>query len=153
MPAKISSRIFISTFSLVAILVLVASAVFSDTGNKVRVVTLIIAGQKIYADVADTPSLRSKGLSGKKVLDTNNGMIFVFDEPGLYSFWMKDMLFSIDIIWFNENREVIDVWENAHPFSYPKSYAPEQMAKYVLEVSAGFSENFGIKNGDKLEFK
>ena len=79
--------------------------------------------------------------------------IFVFDKSYKYSFWMKDMLFPIDIIWIGEDFSVVDITENAEPNSYPNLFTPREEALYVLEVNAGFSNEKGLKIGDKVEFK
>jgi uncharacterized membrane protein (UPF0127 family) len=128
------------------------------------VVTLIektleikIAGKTINATVADTEEKRKKGLSGISALSEDEGMIFVFPESGYYSFWMKDMLFPIDIIWIDENKEVVYIKKNALPESFPDSFSSldaedEKTAKYVLEVFSGFADKFSLSVGDAVEF-
>lgn len=111
-----------------------------------------IAGQKIKVDLALTSIEQGKGLSGKKELKKDTGMLFVFDHSDNYTFWMKDMNFPIDIIWFDENLNVVFVKKNATPESYPESFSPNQNSKYVLEVYSGFSENNNLKVGEKVEF-
>ncbi len=78
-------------------------------------------------------------------------MLFVFDKPDIYSFWMKDMLFPIDMIWISEDGKVVYIERDARPESYPNSFIPDAPAKYVLEVNAGFSEKNNLKVGDKVE--
>ena len=78
-------------------------------------------------------------------------MLFVFDHPAQYPFWMKDMNFPIDIIWIDENLKVIFIKKNAVPESYPEVFTSPQNSKYVLEVVAGFSDKYNIKIGDKVE--
>src|SRR3989338_3180334 len=63
-----------------------------------------IVGQNIKVDLALTMLEQAQGLSGREVLGENEGMLFVFDTPGKYSFWMKDMKFAIDIIWFTPSE-------------------------------------------------
>lgn len=101
--------------------------------------------------VADTEMLRAKGLSGQNSLGDNKGMLFVFTEPGLHGFWMKDMYFQIDIIWFDENYQIVDVWERALPDSYPKVFIPRLKAKFVLEVPAGFFSEHNLKIGNTIK--
>lgn len=112
---------------------------------------VILGKQEVTVTIADTPLLREKGLSGRKALASNEGMLFVFSEPGFHGFWMKDMLFSIDIIWFDQNRRIVDVWERATPASYPKVFTPRVSAQFVLEVPAGFFLDHSLKIGDIVE--
>ncbi len=121
-----------------------------------------IAGKIINVELADTDSKREQGLSGHKPLADDEGMLFVFDQPDKYAFWMKDMLFPIDIIWLKVlppakgedlgGGEVIHIEKNAQPSSYPDSFEPGADAQYVLEVNAGFSEKNSFKIGDRIKF-
>jgi uncharacterized membrane protein (UPF0127 family) len=79
-------------------------------------------------------------------------MLFVFDKPSIYPFWMKDMNFPIDMIWIGENDEVVYIEKNAQPDSYPETFVSSQNAKYVLEVISSFSEKNNLKVGDRVEF-
>lgn len=111
-----------------------------------------IGGQNVKVDLALTEAEHTKGLSGKNELMENEGMLFVFDKPGKYSFWMKDMSFPIDIVWFGEDMKVVYIKKNADPKLYPETYGPDTDAKYVLEVMAGFSDKNNLKVGDSLKF-
>src|SRR3989344_45500 len=99
-----------------------------------------VAGQSIKVELVLTEREHERGLSGRSELKENEGMLFVFDYPGVYSFWMKDMNFPIDIIWFAEDLKVVYIKKDARPESYPETYKPFKDAKYVLEVVSGFSE-------------
>ena len=121
----------------IVIAVLVA-AMFATTTKKDHQIRVILGGAQVFVEIADTSSLREKGLSGHKKLSADQGMLFVFQESQQYGFWMKDMLFPIDIIWFDSNRKIVDVWENATPESYPKIFTPRALSLFVLEVPAGF---------------
>lgn len=86
-----------------------------------------------------TPAAMSQGLSGRKSLADNQGMLFVFPQEGYHSFWMKGMLFPIDIIWLDKDYKVVYVKENAQPctFLYCPLYTPNKPAQYVLEAVPG----------------
>lgn len=104
----------------------------------------------LKVEIVKTPEAQAKGLSGRASLKENEGMLFVFDGLDIYYFWMKDMNFPIDIIWFDENRKIIYIEKNATPESYPQSFGPDENAKYVLEIVAGFTEKYNIKVGDTI---
>lgn len=114
---------------------------------------ITLNGNELSVVVADTDFLRERGLGGYDNLPQNEGMLFIFPKPERYGFWMKGMQFPIDIIWFDEHRKVIDVWENASPASYPKVHTPEVPAQYVLEVAAGYWKNHALKEDDVLELE
>ncbi|OGI79488.1 hypothetical protein A3F19_02095 [Candidatus Nomurabacteria bacterium RIFCSPHIGHO2_12_FULL_37_29] len=112
-----------------------------------------IMGQNIRVNLATTDAAREQGLSGRENLKEDEGMLFVFDYPDKYSFWMKDMNFPIDMIWIGENKEIIYIKKNARPESFPESYGPTADSKYVLEIVSGLSSKNNLKEGDKVEFK
>ena len=111
-----------------------------------------IAGQTIKVDLALTPKTQEQGLSGRTELKENEGMLFVFNKPSQYSFWMKDMNFPIDIIWLGEDLRIVYIEKEAKPESYPNAFTPDQKAKFVLEVMSGFSEKNNLKEGDIVKF-
>ncbi|KKP89822.1 hypothetical protein A2456_00110 [Candidatus Nomurabacteria bacterium RIFOXYC2_FULL_36_19] len=114
-----------------------------------------IAGQEIKVDLALTKEARAQGLSGRKDLKENEGMLFVFERSGNYLFWMKDMFFSIDIIWLGEDMKVIYIKKDARPELYPEIYGSQEGkpdARFILEVVSGFSDKNNLKVGDGVEF-
>ncbi|MFH1170332.1 MAG: DUF192 domain-containing protein [Candidatus Vogelbacteria bacterium] len=108
---------------------------------------LTIGNTKILVEIADTEATRTRGLSGRPSLAENTGLLFIFDHADYYNFWMKEMNFPIDIIWFDDNWRVIDVTINALPQDFPATYQPRAPARYVLEVNAGFSSAHQITIG------
>ncbi len=122
---------------------------FSNSSKTINSVQ--IAGQNIKVILALTEDEQTKGLSVKDKLNENEGMLFVFDQIGKHNFWMKDMNFSIDIIWLGEDMKVVYVKENVHPETYPETFGPEISSKYVLELVAGFSKKNNLKIGDSVK--
>ncbi|MEI6280933.1 MAG: DUF192 domain-containing protein [bacterium] len=118
--------------------------------NNIKFVKL--AGQNIKVDLAVTDEARRQGLSGRSGLGENEGMLFIFDKPDKYYFWMKDMNFPIDMIWVTEDMKVIYIQKNAPPEAYPETYGPDANTKYVLEVVSGFSDKNNLKIGDSVLF-
>jgi len=111
----------------------------------------MLGGQQIWLEKAETDKERIKGLSGQKGLAPNQGLLFVFPTPGLYSIWMKDMLFPIDVFWLNENLAVIHIEERLTPESFPQGFVSAEPASFVLEMIAGSAERLGIELGESLE--
>ena len=106
-------------------------------------------------EIRDTKEERAKGLMNIEELDEKKGMLFVFDDSSIYSFWMKNTLIELDIIWINENLEIVWIAKNVNPCEEDPcpSYNPQENAKYVLEINAGLSEKYGVKIDDKVELK
>ncbi|MEX0930603.1 MAG: DUF192 domain-containing protein [Candidatus Paceibacterota bacterium] len=122
----------------------------TDSDESIRSVEL--AGVCIDVDVAESPEERAQGLSGRAELADGTGMLFVFAETGLHSFWMKDMRFSIDILWFSSDRRLVQVVKDASPESFPESFRPSEPALYVLEVPAGATSQYGVAEGNVIRF-
>lgn len=110
---------------------------------------------KVMAEVANTQDSRSLGLGGRESLAKDGGMLFVFDTEAKHSFWMKNVKFSIDIVWLDKNKKVIHFVKNAKPDSGEnfEIFTPPINAKYVLEVRGGSVEEFGIETGTKATFE
>jgi uncharacterized membrane protein (UPF0127 family) len=100
----------------------------------------------------NTEPLREKGLSGRRCIGGDQAMLFVFDTPGLYGIWMKDMNFAIDVVWLDENRSVVSVEQHMRPSSYPRVYQPGMQAKYVVELQDGASETAKISTGSAFSW-
>lgn len=140
-------------FALYVFLVIICSAVGLRTVNFFTKQGKVIIKDQTFkvAVLKDEWELR-QGLSGKEKLAKNKGMLFVFPKEDKYSFWMKDMRFSIDIIWIN-NDKIIHIEENLPipTTNYLEEYSPEEPARYVLEINAGLSQKYGFKVGDTVK--
>jgi len=115
---------------------------------------LYAPNKNINVEIVDTNDLRMKGLSGREGLDTDTGMLFVFENQSVNNcFVMRDMKFSIDMVWLNEKKEVLNVSENVSPNTYPEEiFCPVSPAKYGLELNAGSATQAGITPGVTLKF-
>ncbi|HEX2792373.1 MAG TPA: DUF192 domain-containing protein [Candidatus Paceibacterota bacterium] len=102
-------------------------------------------------EVADTEALREQGLSARDSLGDDSGMLFVFPASGLHGFWMKDMRFSIDMLWLDDAGAIVHVVSNAAPETYPEIFTPPAPARYVLEVPAGYTARRGWGIGTVLD--
>lgn len=103
-------------------------------------------------EVADTTAAREKGLSDRSSLPTQNGMLFEFNRPGPYCFWMKDMRFPLDIIWLDNQKRVVFIEPHLSPQTYPRSYCSDKSARYVVELNAGQAQQAGLKTGTLVNF-
>ncbi|MHA7646998.1 DUF192 domain-containing protein [Nitrosopumilus sp. S4] len=112
--------------------------------------TIKIDDIPLEVQIADTEPRRVRGLMFQDQLPYDQGMIFVFDQPGLYSLWMLNMQFPLDMIWFDEDGKVVHIETNITPcrtaleITTCQSVVPENEATYVLEVTAGFVEQNNI---------
>jgi len=106
-------------------------------------------------ELAITTQERTRGLAFREKLDLDKGMLFVFENEGEYSFWMKNTLIPLDIIWINEDKEVVYISENTQPCKedFCPSINPRKNAKYVLEINGGISKEISLNIGDKTELK
>lgn len=108
---------------------------------------------KVEAELAFTDANRSRGLMFRESLPPDAGMLFVFPNLDIQSFWMKNTLIPLDILWLNERKEVVYI-VTAHPCKKEpcQSISPMQKARYVLEVNAGFAKKHKIDLGSQVEF-
>lgn len=111
---------------------------------------LAVGKSIIDVQVATSSEDQAKGLGGRSCLGNNEGMLFIFNEPGFYPFWMKDVKFAIDIAWIDDKGEVVDSRTNVQPDSYPTSYVSQTAAKKVLELAAGELKALNISSGTKI---
>jgi hypothetical protein len=104
---------------------------------------------RLKIQIADNLKKKFLGLSGQKKMPEQEGMLFVFNQPGSHSFWMRGMKFPLDIIWINKDLEIIEIKKDIQPDSFPQIYKSIDPAKYVLEINAGLSDQYNIKEGDR----
>ena len=104
----------------------------------------------VNVEVADTPQKQSQGLMSRENLKLDHGMLFIFDDESILSFWMKGTLIPLDMIFVDKTFRIINVVDNALPCNTEPcpDYSSEKPAKYVLEVNAGFVETNDIEAGD-----
>ncbi len=145
--------------SMVIVLVILG-IVFFDKSNEIKekkFQTIKINDIFLNVEIADTDKERIKGLSGRKNLEENKGLLFVFDTEGYHGIWMKEMNFNIDIAWLDKNKKIIHIEKNVSPNTYPKVFYSFDKDKptldlYVLETNANFFEKADIEVEDLAEF-
>jgi uncharacterized membrane protein (UPF0127 family) len=114
-----------------------------------------LAGKVVKIEIADTAEEKAQGLAGRTSLSDEQGMLFVFSPPTKPSFWMKDMVIPIDIVWISQGK-VVAVSENVQPQpgvadASLTRYSPQSEVEYVLELSSGWAKRYGLKPGDSVE--
>ena len=110
-----------------------------------------IGNQEFLIEVANTDQGRQRGLMFRESMPKDHGMLFVFDEITKHSFWMKNTLIPLDMVWIDENNKIVDI-QTALPCPPEEkcpSYVPQENAKYVLEVNLGVLE---AEIGGKVKF-
>ncbi|MBX4200205.1 DUF192 domain-containing protein [Candidatus Parcubacteria bacterium] len=122
----------------------------TKVSKKKDTTTITLGSHTMEVYIADTPALEELGLSYRKSLPANTGMLFIFSTPSAPGFWMKDMNFSLDMIWISLEGKIVSITKDISPSTYPKAFYPPSVIKYVLEVPAGFSDAEGVKVGDFL---
>lgn len=114
---------------------------------------------RFEVEVANSPALRDKGLSGRSFMEERRGMLFIPDGPEIGPFWMRGMRFPLDLIWIGKNCRVVDITAFVpvprpgtpdHELRRYHSYPP---AAYTLEVNAGEAHRFNIRVGDSVDFQ
>ena len=103
-------------------------------------------------EIAQTSEERAKGLMFRESMPENYGMLFVFDDDVPRSFWMKNTLIPLDMIFIDGNMTVVDV-KNAVPCKEDPCSTYSAHGKYVLEINAGLAEKYGVKAGSRMSRK
>lgn len=120
-------------------------------------------GTVVSLEIADTEAERQRGLMFRERLAETDGMLFVFEQPGVYPFWMQNCRIALDIVWLDERFRVVSIAESVPPCRLPgcdppcasmecPSYppAPGTTAKYVVELAAGFAKRHALKTSQIL---
>lgn len=125
---------------------------------------LSLGERSFSVSVADTAAEQIRGLSGRSRLGADEGMLFVFPRSERHGFWMKEMVFPIDIMWLNDGEPqtdaegrrrlvVVDIKENVLPETFPEVFYPREKAQYALEAKAGTVRGSDIRVGDRAVFR
>ncbi len=116
---------------------------------------ITLAGTSLKVFVAESSSEVAQGLSGRHGLRDGEGMLFIFGNPSIQTFWMQDMLFDIDMIFIRDNI-IVDIAKNMpkpKPYEWPATYSSKNSADMVLEVNSGLSDRNGWEVGDSINYQ
>ncbi len=105
----------------------------------------------IDIEIAETDDERARGLMDRKSMLDSQGMLFIFAAPEEQFFWMKNTYISLDIMYVNENFEIVSIQKYATPLS-EESLPSFKKAQYVVETNAGFADKYKVAFGDKIAF-
>jgi hypothetical protein len=108
-----------------------------------------IAG--IDIELAQNESQRQLGLMYRDTMAENQGMLFVFDNEEVRSFWMKNTILSLDIVFVNALNEIVTIHKYTTPYS-EETYESTKPAKYVIELNAGYTDKRKISVGDRVSW-
>lgn len=126
----------------------------SPAGMPVIPVTITNSGSQTFtlsAEVASTDEQQATGLMNRESLGADEAMLFVFDDEQTRTFWMKDTLISLDMIFIDSGKSIVDINHSAAPGS-TVPYVSKAPAKYVLEVNGGYCNTNNIQTGDTVSF-
>lgn len=107
--------------------------------------------RQVAIEIADNNADRAKGLMYRNTMPDTRAMLFIFEQESKRSFWMKNTLMSLDILYVNKNKEIVTIYKHTQPYS-ENSIPSFKEAMYVVETIAGFCDKYQIKEGDLIVF-
>ncbi|MCE9651795.1 MAG: DUF192 domain-containing protein [Nitrosarchaeum sp.] len=146
---------------LAAVIIGIAGVLSIPSDSKLESVkfptgTVKIDNVPLQVQIADTEPRRVRGLMFQDQLPYNQGMIFVFEKSDLYSLWMLNMKFPLDMIWFDQDGYVVHIEKDIQPCKTAletmtcQSIVPDAKALYIIEVTSGFVDKYNITKDSKL---
>lgn len=106
----------------------------------------------IDIEIANNNKEREEGLMGYRSLSDSQGMFFIYPKEKILSFWMKNTLIPLDIIFINKSKQIVKIYPHAVPMN-ETSILSKKPASYALEVNAGFCARHTIVEGDEIKFE
>ncbi|HET7932147.1 MAG TPA: DUF192 domain-containing protein [Rhodanobacteraceae bacterium] len=114
--------------------------------------SVVLAGHRFSVEVAATPAEQAHGLMDRTSMPADHGMLFVFREDMPRTFWMKNTLIPLDMLFFDSQYRLVAIQANAQPCKANpcRLYPSEVPARYVLELNAGAAARIGAHQGDVI---
>jgi uncharacterized membrane protein (UPF0127 family) len=149
-------------FLLFILVILIVLIIFSSMAPLTRDSNILSEGRVIFntrsgpvslnVEVADQPQEITTGLMFREFLGQDEGMLFIFEGDSPRSFWMKNTLIPLDMIFINSSLDIVHIVENAEPCKTPscQTYSSVQPAMYVVEANSGFVREHDIEPGQKI---
>lgn len=147
------SLLFLGAAIMTVVIFLLHPTFFSDRKKIGNTVSFPRSGVELTVELASDPYQWGKGLMFRKSLASDSGMLFVFPDEEKRSFWMKNTLIPLDMIFISRDKKVVTIRKNATPCTtlICPYYTSDGNAMYVLEVNAGFADAHTIKEGDTID--
>ena len=116
--------------------------------------TVALAGHVFSVEIATTPAEQAHGLMERTSMPADHGMLFVFQDAEPQTFWMKNTLIPLDILFFDAHRHLVTIQADAQPCKADpcKLYPSDAPAHYVLELNAGTAAKLGVRKGALITF-
>ena len=113
-----------------------------------------LRGERFSVEIAADDASRAQGLMNRESMADGQGMLFIFEREGPQSFWMKNTLIPLDILYFDDDRRLVSASRRVPPCRTARcpSYPSRAPARYVLELNGGLAEQIGASIGDELHF-
>jgi len=108
--------------------------------------------KKIDVEIAETDETRHLGLMYRENMAEEQGMLFLFPQEEFQSFFMKNTIMPLDIMFINKKKQIVKIHKRTEPYS-EKSLPSLKPSMYVVEVNAGFSDKYNIKEGDYIDWR
>jgi uncharacterized membrane protein (UPF0127 family) len=118
-------------------------AFYTASGEKIKVIDI---------EVAATDEERAQGLMNRPWMEETQGMLFLFEDEKRQSFWMRNTIIPLDIMFVSSDMRIVNIARNTQPMS-DRGIPSTGPAKYVVEVVAGFSDKYGLSSGDSIYFE
>jgi uncharacterized membrane protein (UPF0127 family) len=134
-----------SQFIATSIAVVVLIAIVALCAGKTASQTVRLGNTTYHLETVTTEAAKQKGLGGRNSMAANSGMLFPYTAAGQQCFWMKDMRFSLDILWLDSAHKIVKIEPNLAPKTYPQTYCA--VAQYVIELNAGQAARAGLHVG------
>ncbi|MEN9625929.1 MAG: hypothetical protein RL557_257 [archaeon] len=113
-------------------------------------IQIIINNEPFILETAITTAEKQKGLMFRESMPEDHGMIFIFNQEEERSFWMKNTLIPLDIIFIDENNKITSI-QTAQPCTQDPCSKYQAHAQYIIELNAGRAKELGLKEGDELD--
>lgn len=138
----------------VILLVAIAAVVHGEEFSPSTVPLTLPDGKTLQVEVARTEEKRALGLMFRTALSEDHGMLFIFEQPGLHRFWMKNTLIPLDMVWMDDRKRIIHIEYQVPPCKLDPCavYGPSADSLYVLEVISGVASREKLRPGQTLTF-
>ena len=144
-------NIILVLFGIVAVFLAflyISANSYSIHGNKIKKISL--DGNIFRAEMVSSPEKMQKGMGERKKICQKCAMLFQFSDSKKHPFWMKGMLFPLDIVWIS-NGKIVHIEKNVSE-KFSGVLSPQTEADQVLEINAGLADEMGVKIGDSMVF-